>query len=272
MDFMSISKKGQVTIFIIISVLIVAAVGGIVYIESIKEPVESPEVKEIRSFVEPCLKSVSGDAVLVIGEQGGYYNAPENANYFLFFPRPYYIYETESLVPKKEFLEKSLGLYIEENIDICLSNFTLLKEKGYDVKKAGTNKATVRIDGRYNSVNFKTIIPISVTKGSTTSLVTDFSTTIAPVRFETLLKASNDIAISETRDPRSICMSCVNDIADKYDLNVTILTTDVRDDVIYIITDKNSNFSGFPFEYSFAARYAFPDCEGAKECLEALRQ
>jgi len=263
-------KRGQVTIFIIIAVLIIAAVGGIVFIENIKKAAESPEVKEVSGFVSDCLQQTSEDAVITIGDQGGYYNIPERANYFLFFPKPYYIYETQNFVPIKATLEKELGSYIEDNIDICLDDFEALTRQGYTIKKAGSNKATVRIDGRSNTVSVSAKVPVSVSKGNTTNLVTDFSAGVMPVRFETLLKASSDIAKSETIDPRTICITCIQEIAQNYSLQVTITDTDDRNEFIYTLIDEQSNFTGLPFEYSFAARYKFPDCADVESCAKAL--
>jgi len=261
-------KRGQVTIFIIIAILIFAAIGGIVYIEGVKKPSESPEVKEVSGFVSDCLQQVSEDAVIAIGEQGGYYNLPEITNYFLFFPKPYYIYETQNLVPLKGLLEKSINDYIASNIDFCLGDFSDFEQRGLDVRKTNSNRVTTRIRG--NEVLISAKIPIRITKDNSTSLVNDFSALVRPVRLETLLKASRDIAASETKDPRTICITCIQDIAQNYSLQVTITDTDDRNEFIYTLIDEQSNFTGLPFEYSFAARYRFPDCTTTEECFNAL--
>jgi len=262
-------KRGQVTIFVIIAVLIISAIGGIVYIEGVKKTSESPEVKEVSGFVSSCLQQVSIEAVATIGEQGGYYNLPERANYFLFFPKPYYIYETENLAPMKASLEKSISDYIADNVDVCFSDFFDFEQRGLDVKKANSNSVTARIRG--NEVVISAKIPVSITKDNSTSIITDFSALVRPVRLETLLKASNDITDSETRDPRTLCITCVQDIAENYSLQVDIIDTDDRNEFIYILIDEQSNFTGLPFEYSFAARYNFPSCNDVESCFNALQ-
>src|SRR3989338_733361 len=264
-------KRGQITIFIIIALVIVAGIGSLVYIQSTKKVTENPNVADVRACAEPCLKQTAEDAVLTIGEQGGYYDLPEKSNYFLFFPKPYYIYEKDNLVPGMQILERELGSYIADNIDVCLGDFEVLTQKGYDVKKAGANKVTAKIDGKSNSVSVTAKIPISVSKANSTDLVTDFSTFVAPIRFETLLKASNDIAASETKDPRTICITCIQEIAQNYSLQVTITDTDDRNEFIYTLIDEQSNFTGLPFEYSFAARYTFPNCNDVESCFNALQ-
>jgi len=263
-------KRGQVTIFIIVAIVIVASAAAILLLVQTQKPVESPEVKEVGNFVSTCLQQVSEDAIIAVGEQGGYYNLPERTNYFSFFPKPYYIYETEDLVPGMQVLELEISKYIKDNIDFCLADFSVLEQKGYDVKKTGSNKISIRIIGSDNSVGVSAKIPISVSKGNSTSLVNDFYTIVKPVRFDVLLRASNEIVSSETRDPRTMCITCIQDIAENYGLQVTITETDDRNDFIYALADDQSNFTEFLYEYSFAAKYKFPDCATTEECFNKL--
>jgi len=263
-------KRGQVTIFIIVAILIVASAVMILLLVQTQKAVESPEVIDVREYVGACLQDVSKDAIISIGEQGGYYNLPEKTNYFSFFPKPYYIYETEDLVPGMQVLELEISKYIKDNIDFCLADFSVLEQKGYDVKKTGSNKISIRIVGSDNSVGITAKIPISVTKDNSTSLVNDFYTIVKPVRFDVLLRASNEIASSETRDPRTMCITCIQNIAESYGLQVTITETDDRNDFIYALADDQSNFTEFLYEYSFAAKYKFPDCSTTEDCFNKL--
>jgi len=262
------NRRGQITIFVIIAIVIVASIGTVVYIQSTKKVAESPEVKEVRTFTETCLKQTAKDAIFLVGEQGGYYNVPNISNNFTLFPKPYYIYETQNLVPQKEKVEEEIGKHIKENIDNCLNNFSEFKQKGIDVKK-GKNNIYVKLIRK--EVDIKVTTPITITWENSTNLISEFNTVVAPVRILDLLKASNEIATSETKDPQAICMTCIDEIAKKYDLDVSIIPTDERNDLIYIISDSQSNYAGIPYYWSFAAKYRFPHCTEAKGCLEALK-
>jgi len=260
-------KRGQVTIFIIVAIVIVASAAAILLLVQTQKTAESPEVKEIRNYVESCLDQVSVDAVISIGQQGGYYNLPEKSRYFLFFPAPYYIYENDNFVPVKVVLERELGKYIENNLDFCFNDFIEFKNRGLDIRKR-SNIAVAKISSDKVLINAK--ISISLTKGNSTSIIEDFSSYVGPVRFESILRASNDIASSETIDPRTLCVTCINNIIESYNMSVKILDTEDRNEFIFTLIDESSNFTGFPYEYSFAARYKFPDCTTTEECFNKL--
>jgi len=264
-------KRGQVTIFIIVAIVIVASAAAILLLVQTQKPVESPEVKEVGNFVSTCLQQVSEDAIIAVGEQGGYYNLPERTNYFSFFPKPYYIYETENLVPGKQILEKEISEYVGDNIDFCFNDFSDFKLRGVEVKKTNINQVNTRIMGGDSSVGISAKIPITITKGNSTSFVSDFYAITIPIRFDILLKASNEITDSQIKDSRTICLTCVQDIAENYNLRVDIIETDDRNEFVYNLIDEQSNFTGLPYEYSFAARYKFSECVTTEECFNALQ-
>lgn len=80
----SFSKKGQVTVFIIIGILMLFAFAGIMYftqtrvIEEISEEVEPSlaqvpaEFQPLRSYTENCIQQIGKRGLLILGQQGGY--------------------------------------------------------------------------------------------------------------------------------------------------------------------------------------------------------
>lgn len=264
-------RKGQVTMLIVIAVVIVAAIVLVFMASEIGFSFgakESPEVKEISSFVQDCLDQTAEEAVIVIGSQGGYNELPEGSNEYLYYPSPYYIDSGKNLAIDKQVLERELGAYIEENLGRCFYNFEEFRTRDIDVD-LGDITANARA-GR-NEVMISAKIPLSITNDNSTSLLSDFTTSVKPVRFDTLLAASNEIAISETEDSRTICLTCIQSIAEKYGLSIDIVETENRNEFIFILTDEQSNFAGVPYEYSFAARYSSPDCADIESCFNALQ-
>ena len=76
------NQKSQVTLFIIVGLLIVAAAGFYFYAKTIKNPIE-PEVNivqqqvplefdPIKKYTNDCIYSVASDGLKLIGKQGGY--------------------------------------------------------------------------------------------------------------------------------------------------------------------------------------------------------
>jgi len=90
-------KRGQVTIFIIIGVVLVGLILIFLIFRLNKDSSDSdkkitidPDLQPIYSYVEKCIRDVGENAIIYIGTTGGYYNIPEKAtNYSV----AYYYFE-----------------------------------------------------------------------------------------------------------------------------------------------------------------------------------
>ncbi|MFC1733401.1 hypothetical protein ACFL6I_24135 [candidate division KSB1 bacterium] len=88
-------KRGQITLFIIIGVVILSALGLFLYLRgqvAEEEEFVPADIAPIKVFVDKCLEETAKDAILVVSLQGGYYLAPENSLNFLGLKIPYYLY------------------------------------------------------------------------------------------------------------------------------------------------------------------------------------
>ena len=78
----SLKKRGQVTYFIVVGILLVIAVGGFLYFRAQKEKIEAPleemdpELLPINTFVKSCLERDLVEGILILGAQGGYIKFP----------------------------------------------------------------------------------------------------------------------------------------------------------------------------------------------------
>ena len=130
-------KKAQVTVFIIISLVIILAVSIVLYTQyaSNKENLSKeyfiqkgiqPSLTNIEDFSIDCLKENSIAALQTIGIQGGFYKKP--AHYFelewAFIP--YYYDKGLFLMPTQEKIEEQLSLSVDENIKDCLEGINLV--------------------------------------------------------------------------------------------------------------------------------------------------
>ena len=112
-------KKGQVAVFVILGIVIVAGIILLIRPDVLKAGVSS-EVEPIYSFVQQCLDETSRQAVIYVSERGGYYNVPEQS---FAETTPYYLYEGTNLMPSKGIIAEELSLYVNENIGYCLNDF-----------------------------------------------------------------------------------------------------------------------------------------------------
>ncbi len=110
-------KRGQVSIFIVIGIVIVALIGVFYYIGS--SQVERPEVVSfnvgpVEEFVEDCVESEVLDVFKKVYDNSGYL---EGGVVNICRPGDYY--------RSKKDIEDDMNDYLEENIDCDLSSFDL---------------------------------------------------------------------------------------------------------------------------------------------------
>ena len=239
-----LQKRGQITVFIIIGVIVLFSTATILYIRgqiteqkisTEKEPVirEVPgQLKVVSQFVEACIKEKAIEGLAGLGEHGGYIDLdssylqqnnivfkqqifqPTDSDYVELFEGsdvkiPYWYYlksknkavnacdyasnkpklwknkpvkapyyaEKENILRNANNLKKAdatsieaqLENYIATEIPGCIGDFAQLKERGYDVEKAGEIKAQVTVADQ--DVRFLVQLPLKINyQGSATEL------------------------------------------------------------------------------------------------------
>ena len=172
MNLLKMGKKGQVTMFIILGIVIVAAVASIFVFKDylIKNEFEREAAKldlgeeavPVYNYFKDCIADIAFDGIDIMASQGGYleipdYNYPIDpalpfSNKLEVFGNsglevPYWFYETsngiqELQIPTVDEMESSLNIYIENNVFECTNNFTLFEEysvRGFDNLDVITN-------------------------------------------------------------------------------------------------------------------------------------
>ena len=104
-------KKGQVTIFIIIAIVLIGVIAGGTFLVSQNKKAASleyfasssikPTLNSINSRIIDCSEETSKQALDRIGLQGGYYNKPQVSEDLDSSFIPYYYYEGQYLIPTK---------------------------------------------------------------------------------------------------------------------------------------------------------------------------
>lgn len=176
-------KRGQVTIFIIIAILIVAGIGIFFTFR------QSSTFTQVPASIEPvyntflsCLNEETYVGIDVLESQGGYIKLPDfqpGSSYmpfssqldFLGNPIPYWYYVSgnniqKEQVPSKVDMEKQLGNFIEEKINGC--RFDNYYEQGFEIT-LGDSKANVKINK--NKVEVSLDMDLNISKGEDTSLI-----------------------------------------------------------------------------------------------------
>jgi hypothetical protein len=140
-------KKGQLTVFIVLAVFIVAGIGTYFLLKNRISIEKVPaSLKPVEEYFLSCIEDYAGAGISLLGEQAGYIYLPafepgseympsSNQLNFLGSPIPYWYYVSNNnfvkeQVPSKSEMEKQLEKYLEENLACDFSGF---RERGFAV-------------------------------------------------------------------------------------------------------------------------------------------
>jgi hypothetical protein len=259
-----VNKKGQLTIFIIIGIVLLAIAGvAYYYMTQIKKTEVSSETSElssdilpVKAYIDSCIKSVGKDAIFWIGQQGGYYIPPEKSivNYYLKIP--YYYYLGDSVMPTMDRVERELAAYVNNMLPNCTNNLEEIESLGFNVEQ-GTVSTKARISP--NMVTFDVNLPVVIKETNKKSSVSDFKVVIGDIRLYTIYDVARNLTIGQLNDPTSICLSCVANIGTDTGLNIEMERWDTST-VLFIITDNQSKLDSTPYTYKYAYNYTVFSC------------
>ena len=179
------NRKGQITIFVIIGiVLLIMGYGVFLLVKSAGQAPEEAaapvpeEFKPVQNYVEACIHSIGIEGIRKLGEHGGYIeplNPAINPIKLKYIESdksasdlvsiggtsdtlvPYYIhvpgratpenFNYYSAAPGPEVIEYQLARYVEAKLPACLGNFRELEDSGYEVSTAANPIVQVAMQG-----------------------------------------------------------------------------------------------------------------------------
>ena len=177
-------KKGQISFFVIIAILLVA---GISFIFIFKPFSGVPsKLQPVEDYFTDCVSNLAEEGAMIAGEQGGHIDLPEfelgseympsgsQINYFGSVI-PYWFYVSgnnikKEQVPSIEQIEKQMSDYIAENINECsfedFSDYSVMAGEEIDV----------RVEISDSSIDVKVDYPLTISyKDGTSKRVTEHS-------------------------------------------------------------------------------------------------
>ncbi len=205
-------KRGQVTIFIVIGILIVAAIVLVsLYTQGIILPLGQEESKAIlgsqveplRSFASECIERTSVDALNFIGEHAGYENfVGEGLNSIDFAgEKVVVVVRTENgfanRLPSKDGFERAFAGYINNGggnqLDSCINNFASFETQGFSISQRSRE---ITADLSEETVNVKVDWTIDLKRGRA-RIPVEVPNVIILMNAEKALRVANDIVNSE---------------------------------------------------------------------------
>lgn len=176
-------KKGQVTIFVIIALVIVVIAG--IYIATkygtTKQEV-SPQFSQIEEYYTSCIGDLTSQGISIIKNRGGFIQEPlfvrgtpieplsSQMNY-LGETVPYWLYIKDKKVvnqaPTKKIMEEQLSNYIQSRINDC--DFSQYSSRGFIIERKNSPVVEVAINNK--EVITKVVDGITYSDSQTTQLV-----------------------------------------------------------------------------------------------------
>jgi len=233
-------KRGQVTIFIIVAIILVSiGILFFVFKDNLNVGENSLEIEPIQNQVQYCLDRTSEEGINYVALHGGYYNIPKEIKMsYITYEAPYYYINSVVNIPSIVRIENEIENYIIDNLKYCI-NYSLFEEQGFVINE-GNLSASVYI--REDKINVKITYPLSIKKGEATSRLSDFKVEIVS-NINKLHIASGEIVNSYKENPGFVCLNCLEEVSNKY--NVEAKATPLPDEKViwFSILDSESELN-----------------------------
>jgi len=238
------NKRGQVTLFIIVALVIVGFV--IIYFalfEGLIFGKYPPEVQNVYSFIQICIEDVGEEVIYEIAKGGGYYFSP---NISTETGVPYYSFNGENYMPTKEEIEEEISFWIDQKLFFCTRNFV-----DFPNFKITQGEINTKTNIEENKIILNVKYPIRVSKEEDTFLFEDFKNIEIPVRmglvYDSILEFQRDSS-------ESICLSCMLDISLRNDLYIDMNDYDERT-VLFTWIDERSKLNDEQLMWFYVNKY-----------------
>ncbi|MFC1686177.1 hypothetical protein ACFLZZ_04125 [Nanoarchaeota archaeon] len=184
------NKRGQITLFTIIAILIVATIGLVAYLGGVGPFGVPSELLPIEDRIIECIQETALEGAEVLGAQGGYINPPEfeaGSEYAPFTSQigffgsvmPYWFYlssngQYKEQVPSIKTMEDQLSDYIKDNLEFCDVEDLLVGEYIIEIDEA----IDVKADIREREIFIEAEMPVSVEYQGTSRRIISYDTKI----------------------------------------------------------------------------------------------
>ncbi|HII29737.1 hypothetical protein AUJ69_00625 [Candidatus Woesearchaeota archaeon CG1_02_47_18] len=197
-------KKGQVTLFILLGIIIISIATYLFYIEEQNaefKPLPPQYYSPLKTHIEQCISSLAYDGLAIMGRQSGFIEVPgeiknEGAYIHLIGPfiLPYWYHNGNDLSPSEALVKEQLQGFIESSLESCIntSRFSYL-----ELEAVGRPRVTVSLNEDDVLVGVDQIIRIR--KDQRTASISSFAVSV-PVRIRKALRLARYIMADENKN------------------------------------------------------------------------
>ncbi len=158
--------------------------------------------------------------------------------------------------------ERELERYLQDNLPICLDNFSMFQEEGYQIT-AGKIEIKAKFKGK---VMIELDYPIIISQGVSVIELNHFSNQIN-LDLPKYFSVSQKLVETSVEKPGYVCLTCMENLATQE--NMRIESYPIHDqsyfenDIVwYRLEDKHpKSFGGSNFSFEFVIEYVSPEIE-----------
>ncbi len=252
-------KRGQITVFVILGILIIVVLAVIFYLYDLRiSPLqqEQPELdfsrtEVLKNYVEGCIEEAGDKAINFVGKQGGEIQPGFYQNWNCIEPGrcdhvSYLCYTTENAACYnkkpflKSFVENEINTYVSRQISSCI-NLDNLRNQGYNVQ-AGNMKLTTQVNDYTTTITLD--YPITLTKGDASVQQNKFTKTFNKP-LGRLIRVAEDIVRMEVLSPQGYVLYQSYVLSQNGEIQLTHDTYGSTE--IYVAGIRNN-----PYKFQFA--------------------
>ena len=237
----SMLKRGQITLFVVLGIIIIAVIAlGLFFrtqfasVGVTKEAAElsalPPDLSQLREDISDCAKQISEEALFIAGQQGGYYTAPDNALKLGLFPIALGVENNAKVLVSENKLKEETAAYIQNFLPGCVdfnnyNNFEILDQ-------SPDTEINLNEDNTELSITYR----ITATNKDNSYTINEPYDIKLPLRvktvYETSSKIADDLIASKDEFDATKILS--------YGLDVELYPLSEGMKIVYV-TDKNDN-------------------------------
>lgn len=287
-------KRGQITIFIILGLVIVIIFGIFFYVSKfsaktkgtsgVAKSLETGDTEIVKTYVEVCLKIVSEDALFNrIGLYGGYIDpngdveygeAPSNPDptSYLGNAVPYYLDGTDTYTPDLNDIKKRMSNYIAVEFEKCFET-GVFKDIGISIIKPDVDyqaisfdfsKTDVNVDVSLNEedVSISFTYPLTIKKGAAESKLDSFGV-VLPIRLKAIYESAKTLVQNTKNDqPNTYDISSDCDSYDKNELTNVYLKNGEIIQFVDFSTYEENYIRSYIFQFAVKNVNIIGNCVG----------
>ncbi len=256
-----IKKRGQVALFVVIGVVVLILAMLLYFTRGEDSQIYLGQIdtRPYDSYMSSCVDMLAKQSVHLIGKQGGYFMLPfeyEEAGIDI----PIYFWEGIDIMPGISFIESELERYISNNIVVCYDGAKEILPAGYALEEFGAETDVVIAD---DGVRFE-VRPNAVIKHENSAgQMRDISADIFPLRLRSMHRLAELVVQDNVDEPDYICMSCLVDWAEEYDVRFVLNKTYSRFFEFTVIDDYADIYDEH-YQFRFSGKVRDPN-DGQEE-------